>query len=160
MLKEDEELNLYRCDSIISAYESYRKDQHNIGVVIGAGIAIGAIKKFYDWASTPTYSSSSSYVSSSTDRSIDLCVPIIPRESSESNECRAKTASSSYENATVRVTSGFISGCYDLNISASKGNGGGNTCSGTSGTWSVRANGVTGNAEGLSSAISWILMKL
>lgn len=69
LLTKDKELNLYRCDSIISAYESYQEDTNKINTAIGVGIALGAIKKFYDWVSTPT--SGSSYSSSTSSDSND-----------------------------------------------------------------------------------------
>jgi len=96
---------------------------------------------------------------SSSGGSITLCVPYAPKRLSHS-KCRAKTLSGSYENATVDLFKDSIGDCYTLSIYGGKGYGGGNTCSGLSGGWAVSANGNSGYANDLSSAIAWLLKRM
>jgi len=105
--------------------------------------------------------SSSSSSSSSSNNSIKVCIPYTPKYLSHS-KCRAKTASGSYENATVdlfRDTRGSR-GCFTLSIYGRNGYGGGNTCSGLSDGWAVSANGSTGYASNLPDAIAWLLKRI
>ena len=110
-------------------------------------------------------SNSSNQVNNNSSRSIKLCVPLVPTKTSGTSECRAITASSSYENATVYLDRSRGT-CYTLKILAAGGGfGNANTCGGASDTFAVSAKKPGGNVEngyatGLSSAIAWMLRRL
>ncbi len=101
----------------------------------------------------------SSHSSSSSSYGVSVCIPSIPR-TSESSECRASSASASYENATVQLTKNLIGGCYDLKVYTGRGVGVGNTCGGLNSGWSVNVNGTGGYANGVSNAVAWILQRM
>jgi len=94
---------------------------------------------------------------SSSGGSIQLCVPSVPSLQNTS-EYSAKTASGRY--ATVRLRNDLIKNCFTLSVYGGNGYGGGNTCAGAYGDWSVTANGNSGYVNGLSSAVAWILRRL
>ena len=100
---------------------------------------------------------------SSSNNSVNICVPSIPQPS-EYSQCRASTASASYENATVELSRGggglSSSDCYDIKVYTGNNTGVGNTCGGINGSWSVRVNGQSGFANGLGSAIEWLLNRM
>jgi hypothetical protein len=102
-------------------------------------------------------SSSSSYGGGG---SISLCIPSVPYKCCKTGECRAKSASGRYENVTVKLEKDFVGDCYTLSLYGGNGYGGGNTCSGANGGWSVSANGQSGYANGLGNAIAWLLRRM
>lgn len=91
---------------------------------------------------------------------ISMCVPTIPYKCCEYYECRARTASGKYENASVILEKDSVGDCYTLKVISTNGFGNGNTCGGINGGWSVIVNGREGYAKDLVSAIAWILRRL
>ena len=91
-----------------------------------------------------------------------MCYPNIPSPVEYSECSGAKTASDNY--ATVKLSRGggglSSSNCFDLTIYASGSIANGNTCGGANGSWSVMVNGQSGFANGLGSAIEWLLNRM
>lgn len=100
---------------------------------------------------------------SSSNNSVNICVPSIPQPSEYSQCSGAKTASGKY--ATVQLKRGGVSltggaNCFDLTIYANGSIANGSTCGGANGSWSVIVNGQSGVANGLGNAIAWLLRRM
>ncbi len=88
---------------------------------------------------------------------VQACVPSIP-DRIEHSECKTQSSSGKY--VTVDIFRNSTSSCFDLSIYGGNGSAHGNTCGGLSGGWSVMANGESGYANDVSSAIQWMLNRI
>lgn len=98
--------------------------------------------------------------SNSSGGSARLCIPSIPKEAEYSKCSNARTASGKYATVQLSRSGGMTSNCFELKIYGGSNIAVGNTCGGANGQWSVMINGQSGFANGLGSAIGWLLGRM